>query len=121
MALPGPALLNLARPTPETVARAASGALFLERARLVQPDFALTQEDARALAELLRRLDGMPLVIKIAAVLRLIAEGLPNKQIATALAIAERTVKTHLTSAMNKLGVDNRAHAVVVAIQRGLV
>ncbi len=55
------------------------------------------------------------------AVLRLIAEGLPNKQIATALAIADRTVRAHLTSAMNKLGVDNRAHAAVVAIQRGLL
>ncbi len=55
------------------------------------------------------------------AVLRLIAEGLPNKQIATALAIAERTVKSHVTSAMNKLGVDNRAHATVVAIRQGLL
>ena len=54
-------------------------------------------------------------------VLRLIADGLPNKQIATALAIAERTVKTHVTSAMNKLGVDNRAHAAVVAIKRGVL
>jgi DNA-binding NarL/FixJ family response regulator len=55
------------------------------------------------------------------AVLRLIGEGLPNKQIATALSIAERTVKSHVASAMNKLGVDNRAHAAVVAIQRGLL
>ena len=55
------------------------------------------------------------------AVLRLIGEGLPNKQIATALSIAERTVKSHVASAMNKLGVDNRAHAAVAAIQRGLV
>ena len=54
-------------------------------------------------------------------VLRLIGEGLPNKQIATALRIAERTVKTHVTSAMNKLGVDNRAHAAVAAVQRGLL
>jgi DNA-binding NarL/FixJ family response regulator len=38
-----------------------------------------------------------------------------------ALAIAERTVKSHVTSAMNKLGVDNRAHATVVAIQPGLL
>ncbi|HET8998841.1 MAG TPA: LuxR C-terminal-related transcriptional regulator [bacterium] len=53
-------------------------------------------------------------------VLRLI-EGLPNKQIATALSIGERTVKSHVASAMNKLGVDNRAHAAVVAIQRGLL
>ncbi len=54
-------------------------------------------------------------------VLRLIGEGLPNKQIASALSIAERTVKSHLTSAMNKLGVDNRAHAAVAAVQRGLL
>jgi predicted ATPase/DNA-binding CsgD family transcriptional regulator len=55
------------------------------------------------------------------AVLRLISEGLPNKQIATALNISERTVKSHVASAMNKLGVDNRAHATVRAIQRGLL
>jgi DNA-binding CsgD family transcriptional regulator len=55
------------------------------------------------------------------AVLRLIGEGLPNKQIATALTIAERTVKSHVASAMNKLGVDNRAHAAVAAIQRRLL
>ena len=54
-------------------------------------------------------------------VLRLVGEGLPNKQIATALTIAERTVKSYVTSAMNKLGVDNRAHAAVAAIQRGLL
>jgi len=55
------------------------------------------------------------------AVLRFISEGLPNKQIATALSIGERTVKSHVTSAMNKLGADNRAHAAVAAIQRGLL
>jgi DNA-binding NarL/FixJ family response regulator len=55
------------------------------------------------------------------AVLRLIGEGLPNKQIATSLSIAERTVRAHLTSAMNKVGAGNRAHAAVVAIQRGLL
>jgi non-specific serine/threonine protein kinase len=55
------------------------------------------------------------------AVLRLIAEGLINKQIATSLGIGERTVKSHLSSAMNKLGVENRAHAAATAIQRGLL
>jgi DNA-binding CsgD family transcriptional regulator len=55
------------------------------------------------------------------AILRLVSEGLQNKQIATALSIGERTVKTHLASAMNKLGVDNRAHAAVAAVQRGLL
>jgi two-component system, NarL family, response regulator DevR len=55
------------------------------------------------------------------AVLRLIGEGLPNKQIGSALTISERTVKSHLTSAMDKLGADNRGQAVVAAIQRGLL
>ena len=55
------------------------------------------------------------------AVLRFIGEGLSNKQIASALRITERTVKYHVGSAMNKLGVDNRAHAAVTAIQRGLL
>ena len=67
MILAGLALPDLERPTPYTIAHAASGALFLERARLVQPDFAPTREDATALAELLRRLDGMPLAIQITA------------------------------------------------------
>lgn len=55
------------------------------------------------------------------AVLRLIADGLPNKQIGTALGLSPNTVKTYVNSAMNKLGVDNRSHAVVVAIRRGLL
>ena len=53
--------------------------------------------------------------------MRFVSEGLPNKQIATALSIGERTVKSHVASAMNKLGADNRAHAAVAAIQRGLL
>ena len=55
------------------------------------------------------------------AVLRLIADGLPNKQIGTALGLAPRTVKGYVNSAMNKLGADNRSHAVVAAIRRGLL
>jgi DNA-binding NarL/FixJ family response regulator len=54
-------------------------------------------------------------------VLRLVAEGLSNKQIAHSLAIAEPTVKFHLTSIFNKLGVFNRAQAAALAVQRGLV
>lgn len=54
-------------------------------------------------------------------VLRLVAEGLSNKQIARSLAIAEPTVKFHLTSIFNKLGVFNRAQAAALAVQRGIV
>jgi DNA-binding NarL/FixJ family response regulator len=54
-------------------------------------------------------------------VLRLVAAGRANKEIASALDIAERTVKFHVTSIFNKLGAENRAQAVAIAIERGLV
>ncbi|MDR3576577.1 MAG: response regulator transcription factor [Anaerolineaceae bacterium] len=49
------------------------------------------------------------------------AQGDRSKEIATALGISERTVKAHLASIYNKLGVDSRAAAVAVAGQRGLL
>jgi DNA-binding NarL/FixJ family response regulator len=54
-------------------------------------------------------------------VLRLVAAGRSNKEIASALDVAERTVKFHVTSIFNKLGAENRAQAVAIAIERGLV
>jgi len=54
-------------------------------------------------------------------VLVLLAEGAPNKQIARLLHIAERTVKAHVTSIFNKLGVSSRAEAVAVAMRQGLL
>jgi DNA-binding NarL/FixJ family response regulator len=54
-------------------------------------------------------------------VLRLVAAGLSNRQIAGMLSIAERTVKFHLTALFNKLGADNRAQAVAIAADRGLL
>jgi DNA-binding NarL/FixJ family response regulator len=54
-------------------------------------------------------------------VLRLVAAGLSNRQIAGALSISERTVKFHVTAIFNKLGADNRAQAVAMAAARGLL
>ena len=54
-------------------------------------------------------------------VLVLVAEGLANKQIARALGIAERTVKAHLTSIFNQIGVTDRTSAALWAHRRGLV
>jgi DNA-binding NarL/FixJ family response regulator len=54
-------------------------------------------------------------------VLRLVAAGSANKEIARQLAIAERTAKFHVSSLMNKLGAGNRAQVVALAVQRGLL
>jgi DNA-binding NarL/FixJ family response regulator len=54
-------------------------------------------------------------------VLNLLAQGLPNKEIAAQLVITERTVKFHVSSIMSKLGAGNRTEAVAVATQRGLL
>jgi predicted ATPase/DNA-binding CsgD family transcriptional regulator len=54
-------------------------------------------------------------------VLRLVAEGLTNRQIAAQLFLSPRTIDHHLTSIFNKLGVDTRAQAVAVAARDGLV
>jgi DNA-binding NarL/FixJ family response regulator len=50
-----------------------------------------------------------------------LARGLSNREIAAALDIGDETVKTHVANLLAKLGVDNRAQAMVQAIKRGLV
>jgi DNA-binding NarL/FixJ family response regulator len=52
-------------------------------------------------------------------VLELIAEGLPNKAIATQLGISDQTVKFHASSIQSKLGAANRTDAVRRAVRRG--
>lgn len=54
-------------------------------------------------------------------VLRLVARGQSNKQIATKLRITERTAKFHVTAILNKLGAENRAQAVAIAAEKRLL
>jgi two-component system nitrate/nitrite response regulator NarL len=66
-----------------------------------------------------------PLIEELTAreltVLRLVAEGLPNKTIAAKLGISEHTVKFHINAIFGKLGVASRTEAVVRATRLGLI
>jgi DNA-binding NarL/FixJ family response regulator len=54
-------------------------------------------------------------------VLALIGKGLSNKEVGTALNVAEATVKGHVTSLLSKLGVSDRTQAILAGIKRGII
>ncbi len=54
-------------------------------------------------------------------VLRLLAEGLANKELAARLTLSEHTIKFHVASIMGKLGANSRTEAVMLGIRHGLV
>lgn len=88
---------------------AAEGRVYLD------PDAAARL--ARAVASPVRQ---EPLSPREQEVLRLVVDGLANKQIARNLQISEKTVKGHLTSIFQKLGVQSRTQAALFAIREGL-
>ena len=77
------------------------------------PESALPQADAELTVE---KLTGREL-----EVLRMMADGLANKEIAGELHISDHTVKFHVSQVLAKLGVGSRTEAVRVGIRRGLV
>ncbi len=62
-----------------------------------------------------------PLTPRENDVLRLLAEGLPNKGVASRLEVSEHTVKFHVNSIMGKLNAQNRTEAVTLATRLGLL
>lgn len=81
-----------------------------------------THVSERAAARLAERaMAGAALSPRELEVLNLVAAGKSNKEIASALFISEGTVKTHVLSIHEKLGVGDRTEAVVTAIRRGIL
>lgn len=56
-----------------------------------------------------------------AHVLRLIAAGNANKEIAALLSLTEETVKSHIRNILSKLGANDRTHAVTIGLKRGII
>ena len=80
-----------------------------------------TSEAARAvLAARAETRPAVELTAREQEVLDLLAKGLANKQIARRLGIAEKTVKAHLTSVFQRIGVADRTQAALWARRQGL-
>ena len=76
---------------------------------------------AEVAARLAEHLGDEDLTTREMDVLRLIRDGHRNKQIAGKLGIAETTVAFHIKNLVQKLGANDRAHAITIAIRRGLL
>lgn len=72
-------------------------------------------------AKLAQRLSNPELSERELEVLRSLAQGMSNADIADALSIGEGTVKSHVNRILNKLDVSDRTQAVIVAVKRGIV
>lgn len=75
--------------------------------------------------EAIHRTPAMPIGSALTAreteVLRMIAAGLANKEIAYRLGISEHTVKFHVSALLGKLGAGSRAEAIAIGVRRGIV
>ena len=72
-------------------------------------------------AQLGRRVADRGLTVREMEVIRAVANGKSNKEIAAGLVISEATVKLHVTHILEKLKVSGRTEAINVAVRRGLV
>ena len=77
--------------------------------------------DPQLTARLMDRIHERSLTTREISVLELVARGMTNREIATALSIGEETVKAHLKHIFAKLEVTDRTEAALVAVQRGLI
>lgn len=79
------------------------------------------QAAARLMREVRAPESPEPLTDRETEVLRLLAQGMSNKEIAQTLTIGEKTVKTHVSNILSKLNVPSRTQAALYAVRIGLV
>ena len=97
-------------------------ALAWAEGRTMAPEQALLARGPGAISELpVQAPSPHGLTAREVEVLRLVAAGSSNQEIADALVISERTVNSHLVHIFNKLGVNSRAAAAAFAIRQQLV
>ena len=102
------------------IRRVADGQDALRDDVVARPD--LVDQIVETFREGFRRQDEpaeIPVTPRELDILRHVAAGLKNRQIAERLDVNEQTVKNHLSSVMHKLGVPNRTHAVMFAVRQG--
>jgi two-component system nitrate/nitrite response regulator NarL len=93
----------------------------LHAARSEGDALGLVDGDAAHHASAIEDLPMLPLTLREEEVLRLMAEGLRNKEIAARLGISERTVTFHVGNVLSKLGADGRVEAIHFARRHGLI
>jgi len=85
----------------------------------------MTSSIAKKLMQELQRTSNLtptqdPLTAREVEILKLVAQGLSNQEIAEGLVISERTVRTHVTNILSKLHLANRTQAALYALREGL-
>lgn len=101
------------------IPRSAPGSQLLTALRAVHAGRLFLTPDLQT--RLLAAKGGSQLSSRELDVLKLVAQGRSNPEIARALNLAAATAKNHVNHVMRKLGADDRTHAVVMAIRRGLL
>jgi DNA-binding NarL/FixJ family response regulator len=108
----------------ETVRRASRGEYPINDSVMTRPSVAKhVLNEFQSLASLGNNMETIvaPLTVRERQILNHIANGNTNKQIARLLSISEQTIKNHVSAILRKLNANDRAHAVVLAIRRGLI
>ena len=104
-----------------TIRRARSGEYPINESLMTRPRVA--KQVLNQFRGMARTLEGIaaPLTKRETQILTYVAEGNSNKEIARILAISEQTIKNHVSAILRKLNVNDRAHAVALALRSGWI